>query len=522
MENSQGQVTHYVGDAEVLAKADGRTEVRRYVSGMTQLQVIQPGISPYTQQEYLLTDALGSTHRIVDDQGELAFGNTSKQAFATFGERANADDRSTLSEFDQANFNSLLPRGYTGHQQADEVGVVHMNGRIYDPRLGRFLQADSVMEDIFDPQALNSYSYVRNNPMNATDPTGHWRAKEQGILRQVAAIVITIATGVNVQGILAKAAVAKTTAAAAALTTQAAAVAAVGGALSGGVASGTLKGALLGALGGFTFHQIGISSLGSTERVFAHALAGGTLEVLGGGKFGHGFVSAGLSKALSPLADTGDVFSDGLVNAAIGGTVSEITGGDFGNGAVMAATQYAFNQLSQFGDDQTLTYDNEASKFSVNGTSIDCPSAMGCWGLKPPSTAASRAEGAAFAGELILTALPAGRLLRLFGRAPASMVRLGKTGENIIASLYDIGPKGFFRNAAGMARFPDGINRGLRTLSEVKNVARQGWTAKDYSSYASSQGLSFNLYLEQGAAASSRLARAASQGSVNIIRVKMR
>ena len=69
--------------------------------------------------------------------------------------------------------------------------------------------------------------------------------------------------------------------------------------------------------------------------------------MLGGGKFGHGFVSAGLSKALSPMADTGHLFTDGLVNAAIGGTVSEITGGDFGNGAVMAATQYAFNALAQ-------------------------------------------------------------------------------------------------------------------------------------------------------------------------------
>ena len=69
--------------------------------------------------------------------------------------------------------------------------------------------------------------------------------------------------------------------------------------------------------------------------------------MLGGGKFGHGFVSAGLSKALSPLADTDHLFRDGLVNAAIGGTVSEITGGDFGNGAVMAATQYAFNALAQ-------------------------------------------------------------------------------------------------------------------------------------------------------------------------------
>ena len=103
---------------------------------------------------------------------------------------------------------------------------------------------------------------------------------------------------------------------------------------------------MIGALGGLTFQKIGLSKLGDTERIFAHALAGGTLEVLGGGKFGHGFISAGLSKALSPLADTGHLFRDGLVNAVIGGTVSEITGGDFANGAAMAATQYAFNELA--------------------------------------------------------------------------------------------------------------------------------------------------------------------------------
>jgi hypothetical protein len=68
--------------------------------------------------------------------------------------------------------------------------------------------------------------------------------------------------------------------------------------------------------------------------------------LLGVGKFGHGFVSAGLGKALSPLADGHGLITTGLINAAIGGTISEITGGDFANGAVMAATQYAFNALA--------------------------------------------------------------------------------------------------------------------------------------------------------------------------------
>jgi hypothetical protein len=122
--------------------------------------------------------------------------------------------------------------------------------------------------------------------------------------------------------------------------------AAIAGAASGALNTGTLKGALVGALSAVTFQQIGMSFISQGERVFARALAGGTLEALGGGKFGHGFVSAGLGKALSPLANTGNLVGDGVINAVIGGTISEITGGDFANGAALAATQYAFNALA--------------------------------------------------------------------------------------------------------------------------------------------------------------------------------
>ena len=118
------------------------------------MQLIPATGAVQTRREYLMTDALGSTRRVVSEQAAII--PDGKQAFATFGERANAADRSTLTEVDQANFSAVLPRGYTGHQQADEVGIIHMNGRIYDPRLGRFLQADPLMEDIFDPQAIRA------------------------------------------------------------------------------------------------------------------------------------------------------------------------------------------------------------------------------------------------------------------------------------------------------------------------------------------------------------------------------
>ena len=67
---------------------------------------------------------------------------------------------------------SITSRGFTGHEMLDEVGIIHMNGRIYDAKLGRFLQADPIIQDPFDTQSLNRYSYTGNNPLNAIDRSG--------------------------------------------------------------------------------------------------------------------------------------------------------------------------------------------------------------------------------------------------------------------------------------------------------------------------------------------------------------
>lgn len=73
---------------------------------------------------------------------------------------------------DTGGFNGLTPRGFTGHEMLDNLGLVHMNGRIYDPLLGRMLSADPLISKTSDLQAYNRYSYVLNRPLTMVDPSG--------------------------------------------------------------------------------------------------------------------------------------------------------------------------------------------------------------------------------------------------------------------------------------------------------------------------------------------------------------
>ena len=66
---------------------------------------------------------------------------------------------------------------YTG-QRKDATGLYFYNARYYDPYLNRFLSPDTIVPDPTNPQSLNRYSYVLNNPLKYIDPTGHRECKE--------------------------------------------------------------------------------------------------------------------------------------------------------------------------------------------------------------------------------------------------------------------------------------------------------------------------------------------------------
>ncbi|MDZ4147924.1 MAG: RHS repeat-associated core domain-containing protein [Flavobacteriaceae bacterium] len=103
--------------------------------------------------------------------------------FDAWGEVVKLTDGSNnnLSSF------TLLDRGYTGHEHLLGVGLVHMNGRLYDPKLHRFLMPDNFVQDPYNTQNFNRYGYVLNNPLSYTDPSGELSFK------QFVGFVITLA-----------------------------------------------------------------------------------------------------------------------------------------------------------------------------------------------------------------------------------------------------------------------------------------------------------------------------------------
>ena len=66
-----------------------------------------------------------------------------------------------------------VPYKYTGKELDASTGLYYYEARYYDATLARFISADTIVESPSSPQVLNRYSYVGNNPLRYTDPSGH-------------------------------------------------------------------------------------------------------------------------------------------------------------------------------------------------------------------------------------------------------------------------------------------------------------------------------------------------------------
>jgi RHS repeat-associated protein len=174
--SSQITTTLYLGSVEKVYYPDGSIEWKRNIAGVGLItqKVNSSGVLQSEAQRYLIKDHLGSLSLITDEIGAVE----QSQYFDPWGKERKIVTSGSVKQWlaDNTNFRMankpITTRGFTGHEQLAEVGLIHMNGRIYDGTLGRFVQADPIIQDPLRVQSLNRYSYVWNNPLNATDPSG--------------------------------------------------------------------------------------------------------------------------------------------------------------------------------------------------------------------------------------------------------------------------------------------------------------------------------------------------------------
>jgi RHS repeat-associated protein len=154
-------------------KPDGTLEHKHYVQAGSGLLGVYVTKSSYSAGDgpgmrYYHRDHLGSIIAISNEAGA----RIETLGYEAFGKRRSPDG---TADPDNRIFGNFTDRGFTAHEHLDELGLIHMNGRVYDPLLGRFMTPDGVIQAPGNLQSYNRYAYVWNNPLNSTDPSGFSR-----------------------------------------------------------------------------------------------------------------------------------------------------------------------------------------------------------------------------------------------------------------------------------------------------------------------------------------------------------
>ncbi|MBL3529451.1 MAG: hypothetical protein JMN27_17590 [gamma proteobacterium endosymbiont of Lamellibrachia anaximandri] len=386
--DKEGQeTTWYIGKGYELIDAvdmDGNHIERKkhsiYADGEViaiQVRTIENGLKQADQTRYLHKDALGSVDTITDSHGALI----ARMGYTPFGQRRAVNGQ----EIDQSFQRKVTNRGYTGHEQIDNIGLVHMNARLYDPEIGRFLSADIYIQEPGLSQNFNRYIYVMNNPLKYNDPSGHFinfiigaiimivsQFIDNPYIRMIGMVVgMAMMGGVFFGDALFTAAAGGSGASGAFITVgstsfqvaagqialaamNGAAIGAVVGGATTGTLKGAVKGAFFGAISGAAAGYIGHGGNGG-GRLFdgdgmtalAHGVSQGAISEMRGGKFKSGFVGAFVA-SMSPAtrwAKTNAVPMPirTMTAAVLGGLASAATGGSFSDGAYHGAMVHLFN-----------------------------------------------------------------------------------------------------------------------------------------------------------------------------------
>lgn len=366
----------YIGGLYEKVVKDGVTSHLLYIHAANGVVAVRTELSSGgTRTEYWSKDHLNSLQLVTGDSAQVL----ETLSYDAWGQRRNADWGT-----DSVSLAHRFDRGFTGHEHLDLFALVDMNGRIYDPVLARFTTPDPFIQYTADLQSYNRYSYVMNNPLSVSDPSGYFGfgglfkavssiatalvdiqkapyelmykgAKEvaqwtKENWRTLAVVAVGIGVGMLTGGIgagylwgamLSGAITGFATAASATLLN--------GGSFNQAMAAGG-KGALIGAVSGAASFGVG-EAFGHTtnwsnvgEKMAAHGVVQGGVSEWQGGQFKHGFVAGTMTAGTAPVVNGLNTWAMRVSAAAVvGGTSAQLTGGKFVNGAVSGAFVRMFN-----------------------------------------------------------------------------------------------------------------------------------------------------------------------------------
>jgi RHS repeat-associated protein len=245
-------------------------------------------------------DHLGSIVTLTDEEGDVFF----EQNFDAWGKYRNPTDW-THNDIPEP---PTWLRGYTGHEHLKQFDLINMNGRMYDPSIGRMLRPDNFVQEPTNSQSYNRYSYVWNNPLKYTDPDGEF-------------VWVPMVIGAAIGGIsgyfAGKANGMK------------------GGDLAGYIFIGGVMGSVTGMMGGAITSSLGMNLPTNVAGIFAAGTGASISSAVSGGGFS---VLSGrnMTEGMWKGAMTG--LAGGLVGTSIGGA-----GGAFLGGATSGAVGTALN-----------------------------------------------------------------------------------------------------------------------------------------------------------------------------------
>ncbi|MCA9687200.1 MAG: RHS repeat-associated core domain-containing protein, partial [Myxococcales bacterium] len=156
---------------------------------------LSPDLIVSSRTRFIHDDHLGSTDLVTDEQGVA----TQYLSHDVWGRPRDPDDWTAADDFSQPQ----VARAYTGHDAQTDFGLIHMGGRLYDPLLGRMINADPVIPDGLRSSGWNRHAYVLNDPLSQIDPSGFnpealadWSKQEREVVGSDGSKV-TIGSGIN-------------------------------------------------------------------------------------------------------------------------------------------------------------------------------------------------------------------------------------------------------------------------------------------------------------------------------------